>query len=185
MEKDNKEYRKQYYLNNKNKIKEYYYINKDKILNYQKHHYQDNKEKYNNDKKYIKQYYQDNKEKYKQNVLKNHHIKYNNDPIYKLTRLLRVRFHHILGGGRSKRVEEILGCSIEEFKQHIEYQFESWMNWSNMGKQHVKEPNKTWDIDHIIPTSSAKTEEEVYNLSHYTNLQPLCSYNNRFIKRNN
>ena len=36
--------------------------------------------------------------------------------------------------------------------------------------------------DHIIPLSSDKTEEELVRLNHYTNLQPLCSYVNRYIK---
>lgn len=40
-----------------------------------------------------------------------------------------------------------------------------------------------WDIDHIVPLSSAKTEEDVIRLSHFTNLQPLCSEVNRYIKR--
>ena len=30
-----------------------------------------------------------------------------------------------------------------------------------------------WHIDHKIPISSPKTEEEIYKLNHYTNLQPL------------
>ena len=41
-----------------------------------------------------------------------------------------------------------------------------------------------WDIDHIIPLSSAETEEDVIKLNHYTNLQPLCSKLNRDIKKN-
>ena len=41
------------------------------------------------------------------------------------------------------------------------------------------------DIDHIIPLSSAKTEEDIIRLNHYTTLQPLCSYTNRYIKKNN
>ena len=59
------------------------------------------------------------------------------------------------------------------------------MNWDNYGnpKDGLVEPNKTWDIDHIIPMNNAKTEDDVYRLNHYTNLQPLCSYVNRFIKR--
>ena len=61
------------------------------------------------------------------------------------------------------------------------------MNWENKGnpKDKILEPNKTWDIDHIIPLSTAKTEEEVLKLNHYSNLQPLCSYYNRFIKKDN
>ena len=43
--------------------------------------------------------------------------------------------------------------------------------------------NHGWDIDHIIPLSSAKSEEEIIKLCFYTNLQPLCSYTNRYIKR--
>ena len=30
-----------------------------------------------------------------------------------------------------------------------------------------------WAVDHIIPISWAKTEEEVYRLNHYSNFQPL------------
>ena len=45
------------------------------------------------------------------------------------------------------------------------------------------EINIGWDIDHIVPLSSAKTEEDLIKLNHYTNLQPLCSQTNRYIKR--
>ena len=55
------------------------------------------------------------------------------------------------------------------------------MNWENYGKYNG-ELNYGWDIDHIIPLSSAKSEEEVYKLNYYSNLQPLCSYTNRYIK---
>jgi len=41
-----------------------------------------------------------------------------------------------------------------------------------------------WDLDHIIPISSAKNEEDVLNLSRFSNFQPLCSKINRDIKRN-
>ena len=47
------------------------------------------------------------------------------------------------------------------------------------------ELNYGWDIDHIIPISSGNTEEDILNLNHYKNLQPLCSYVNRYIKRDN
>jgi hypothetical protein len=43
--------------------------------------------------------------------------------------------------------------------------------------------NYGWDMDHIVPMSSAKTEEEVIRLNNYLNFQPLCSYVNRVIKK--
>jgi hypothetical protein len=43
------------------------------------------------------------------------------------------------------------------------------MTWDNHGE---------WHIDHIIPISSGKTEDEVLKLCHYTNLQPLWKEDN-------
>lgn len=61
------------------------------------------------------------------------------------------------------------------------------MNWDNYGNpiDGLVEPNKTWDVDHIKPLSSATNEQELLELCKYTNLQPLCSYYNRFIKKDN
>ena len=56
------------------------------------------------------------------------------------------------------------------------------MTWDNKG-MYNGELNYGWDIDHIIPISSAKTEDDLYILNHYTNLQPLCSKVNRDIKK--
>lgn len=57
------------------------------------------------------------------------------------------------------------------------------MTWDNYGKYSKGFENFGWDIDHIIPISSAKTTDEVLLLNHYTNLRPLCSYINRYIKK--
>ncbi len=43
------------------------------------------------------------------------------------------------------------------------------MSWENMGK---------WHVDHIIPLATAKTEDEVIKLCHYSNLQPLWAEDN-------
>jgi hypothetical protein len=60
------------------------------------------------------------------------------------------------------------------------------MNWDNYGnpKDGIFEPDKTWDIDHIVSLSTATCEEDVIRLNHYSNLRPLCSYYNRWIKSN-
>jgi hypothetical protein len=77
---------------------------------------------------------------------------------------------------RSKKIEQIIGLSLENYKKHIESQFEDWMSWDNWGLY-------TWHIDHIIPISSAKNEEEIYKLWYYTNLRPLSAIEN--IKKSN
>jgi hypothetical protein len=82
---------------------------------------------------------------------------------------------------KSNRTHEIIGLSPIEFKIYIESKFEPWMSWENWGKYNG-ELNYGWDLDHIIPVSSAITESDVYRLNHYSNLRPLCSYVNRYIK---
>ena len=76
----------------------------------------------------------------------------------------------------------ILGCNSQTLKQHLESKFESWMNWDNYGKYNGCE-HYGWDIDHIIPISSENTIDGIERLNHYSNLQPLCSYYNRNIKK--
>ena len=84
---------------------------------------------------------------------------------------------------KSRGTEEILGCSFDELKLHLEKQFLPWMNWDNYGKYNGQ-TDFGWDIDHIIPLDTAQTIEEIIKLNHHTNLQPLCSKVNRDIKRN-
>lgn len=88
------------------------------------------------------------------------------------------------GFSKNSKTKDILDCSFEEFKIHIEKQLEPWMNWNNYGKYNGT-LNYGWDIDHIIPLCKAKTEEELIKLNHHTNLRPLCSKINRDIKRGN
>lgn len=96
------------------------------------------------------------------------------DTLYRIKHNVMSSINQYLDSPKTKKTVEILGCSIKEFKNHIELQFESWMNWENRGR-YTGNYSETWQIDHKIPISSAKNEEEVYKLSHYSNLQPLCS----------
>ena len=116
-------------------------------------------------------------------------IKYKNPSLH-LTRNIRALIKTTFTRGiikdiiKAKKTVNILGCTFEEFKKHIESQFESWMNWDNYGNVcETLEPNCSWDLDHILPVSLANTEEEVYLLNHWSNFQPLCSFKNRNIKR--
>ena len=70
---------------------------------------------------------------------------------------------------KKNKTFDIVGCSPESLKEHLEKQFTNGMTWDNRSE---------WHIDHIIPLSSAKTEEELYKLCHYSNLQPLWAGDN-------
>jgi hypothetical protein len=137
---------------------------------------------------YNKKYREENRERLrvKRNIDKQNRI--NKNPLTKL----RFRISNNItvslkrnGGKKLSKTTDILGCSFNDFRNHIESLWETWMSWENYGnpKDGVYEPNKTWDLDHIIPSSKATTEEEILKLNHYSNFQPLCSHNNRFIKK--
>ena len=70
---------------------------------------------------------------------------------------------------KKNHLNEYLGCTIEELRNHLEIRFTEGMSWDNYGK---------WHIDHIIPLSSSTSEEEIYKLCHYLNLQPLWAIDN-------
>lgn len=95
-----------------------------------------------------------------------------NDPLYKVSCNFRTRMSDVLNKkswNKNQSLSEYIGCSKEELRLYIESQFKEGMSWDNYGK---------WHIDHIIPLASAKTEEELYKLFHYTNLQPLWAKEN-------
>ena len=109
-----------------------------------------------------------------------------NDDVFRLKIIIRNNIYQSLfrkSLTKNKKTEDIIGCSYDDFKLYIESKFEPWMNWDNYGL-YDGELFTGWDLDHIVPISSATTEEEVISLNHYTNFQPLCSKINRDIKRN-
>lgn len=100
-------------------------------------------------------------------------FRFNNDELFALKKRLR---NLIRGSFRKSgytnfkaRTEEIVGISFNEFKVYMESKFVDGMNWGN---------RDLWHIDHIIPLSTAKSEQELIALSHYTNLQPLWAMDN-------
>ena len=136
-----------------------------------------------NNPDYFINYREKNKEKHKlyiSNRLKN-------DKLFKLSINIRNLIKISLkrnGFSKNSKTHEILGCTYEEFKQHLESKFEPWMTWDNYGLYNG-EPNYGWDIDHIIPLSISNEEKELIKLNHYLNLQPLCSKINRDLKKAN
>ena len=107
-------------------------------------------------------------------------------PTGKLSHNIRAAIRRSLvdsGYNKKYKSEIILGCTMLEFKLYLENQFEIWMTWENKGLYNGTS-NYGWDLDHIIPLSSAISEDDVIKLNHYTNIQPLCSHYNRDVKRN-
>lgn len=109
------------------------------------------------------------------------------DILYKLTNGIRRTISTTLskkGYTKKSRTYQILGCSFDELKLHMESLFQPWMNWGNYGNWNgiPMQIGIAWDIDHIILIHTAKTEEDIIKLNHFTNLQPLDSYINRNIK---
>ena len=127
------------------------------------------------------------KDDYNKDRRERYRLKKLSDPYYSLNCSIRalITFSIKRSGYKKKnKTEEILGCTINEFILYLENQFEPWMNWSNYGNWNgiPTEMNTAWDIDHIIPSSFATSEDDVIKLNHYTNLRPLFSYVNRYIK---
>lgn len=152
--------------------------NKEKILIKVKKYAENNIEKV---KGYKTKYRIKNKEK--RNIEERNRKKY--DPLYKLKHDIRNLLLSSFKKNKHKKkskTTDILGCSIEKFKIHIEKQFESWMTWNNHGIYNPSGP-KTWQMDHIIPIYLAKTENELVKLNHYSNFRPLESLKN--LKKSN
>lgn len=88
-------------------------------------------------------------------------------------RISEVMRKSLRGGKGGKKTFELLGCTLPEFKLHIERQFLPGMTWANMSE---------WEIDHILPLASFSYEttscpdfRAAWSLS---NLRPLWAVDN-------
>ena len=128
---------------------------------------------------YTKNRYEANKKNLNKARVKQASIQWRNDPLYRTKEVCRkkiIRYLKNNGFIKSKSTTEILGANFKIVRKYIERQFLKGMTWENHSID-------GWHIDHKIPLSSAKTEEELLKLFHYTNLQPLWSFDN--LKKSN
>lgn len=98
--------------------------------------------------------------------------RYKADHLYAVSVNARNRINQAIyqsGYAKRSKTAEILGCDYAALVAHLESQFKDGMTWENRGE---------WHIDHVIPLASAKTEEELLALCHYSNLQPLWAFEN-------
>lgn len=190
-----KEYNKLYSKINKKKLneksKKWNEDNKERKSEYAKNYNNENKQKI---REYRKLYKIKNRKKiskrnseyeklYKEKRSKIRKERKRTDSVYKLKVNLRTRIcmaFNLINIKKNSRTFEIIGLNPQVLKFYIENKFAKGMNWSNHGRWKNKSGKWIygWDIDHIIPLSSAKNEEELIKLCHYTNLQPLWHRDN-------
>jgi len=99
------------------------------------------------------------------------------DPTFRIIESMRSRLKNFFKSNNIQNYNKtfnIVGCSPQELKEYLEKKFTDEMSWDNYGQ---------WHIDHKIPLSSAISDDEVYKLCHYTNLQPLWAEDN--LKKSN
>ena len=98
------------------------------------------------------------------------------DPVYRF----RSSFIHLMslyrkkaGYTGSKGTWEMVGCDFDSFLLHIQSQFDEGMTMQNYGHR-----DGCWNIDHIVPMCTSKTDDDFERLNHYTNLRPMWASDN-------
>lgn len=151
--------------NRKSSKNRYYQNNKEKVKKRVKKYTEENSDKIKEKKKIYQKRNRDKRNKYLNE-------RYKTDVIYKLTincRGIILKAFKRLGWKKNSKTQQLLGCSYQELKEHLEKQFKDGMTWENHGD---------WHIDHKTPLSWAKNEEELNSLCYYMNLQPLWASEN-------
>ena len=134
-----------------------YNTDKEKHLKRTRQYQDDNRDYF---RKKSKSHYHNNKDYYR----KWNQNKMDTDPLFRLRHAINALINHHLKEGKSQSSIEYLGCTIQEYKIHLEPLFTPEMNWDNYGSY--------WEIDHIHPLAKGGS-------FHYTNTQPLTITDNR------
>jgi hypothetical protein len=117
-------------------------------------------------------YYQANRNKIIKRTIAYESRKRASDPTFRILKNCRRRISHALVDGyKSANTIELIGCSVEQLKTHLQSQFQSGMTWENYGQ---------WHVDHIKPCVSFNLNDPNQQRAcfHYSNLQPLWAKDN-------
>lgn len=176
-----KQLTKKYAADNAETVKHYHkqhrIANAEKIAAYQKEYAAKNKKPVEKVKVIAtkeqkrKEYYNLNKEK----IIARDEIyrkkRKQTDELYKFKCLMRQSVYNAfvrIKANKPAKTETLLGCTWQQAKEHFEKLFEPGMTWQNHGE---------WHIDHIKPVSSF-TMENLHEMNHISNLQPLWAEDN-------
>lgn len=97
------------------------------------------------------------------------------DPKYRLRSAVSAYVYLCLRSNkRGKKVEDVLGYSMDTLRAHLERQFDRGMSWDNYGE---------WHVDHIVPVASFKftspSDPDFKACWALSNLRPLWAQENR------
>lgn len=141
--------------------KEYYRENKTRILQRNGEYFEIHKEEIN---LYKSNWQKENREKRRLRL----NERYKTEPNFRIAVTLRTRIlKAIENNQKAGSTLELLGCSVDFFKVHLEFLFSHGMSWQNHGT--------VWHIDHIKPCASfdLSNDDEQRKCFHYSNMQPL------------
>ncbi len=163
------EKKREYHKNNletiKAKKKIYRAANDEHIKEKKKEYYEKNKE-YCNAKN--KEWRENNPERTKELATNRWRERYATEPEFKIKCCLRARTYDAINRGtKSATTMELLGCTIDFYRDYLEFQFDDKMTWENQGSY--------WHIDHIIPCSAfdLTDPEEQRKCFNFNNTRPL------------
>lgn len=118
---------------------------------------------------YMVEYRKKNREKYNASMVRQRR----ENIALRITNNLQCRIWSALNrptakGIKAARTMELIGCSLEALRLHLESKFLPGMTWENHGK-------KGWHIDHERPCASFDLTDPAQQRAcfHFTNLQPL------------
>jgi len=170
-----KEYAKEYYLKNKEKKAIYYLENREHKLKISKKFYLENRERVLHKQKILgdtpeyKQYRRDYNAKNLETSRNRERSRYQTDINFRLRKICRNRVRRAVSGfDKSASTMELIGCTGDELRQHLESKFEPWMNWENQGLG-------GWDIEHIKACANfdLADPEQQRACFNWSNLQPM------------
>ncbi len=157
---------KKYADDHKEQKKQWQEENKKKTQDRQRIYREKNKEQI---AKRAAEYSKNNREKLNE---KNRQKRLNNEE-YRLVSNMRARIPFALAGAtKSASTMELIGCTVDFLKDHLEFQFADGMTWENYGN--------CWHVDHRIPCASFNMLDPIEQriCFHYSNLQPLWAEDN-------
>ena len=103
--------------------------------------------------------------------------RYKEDHTYRILHCLRKRWNKVVkrGRGYGGSVLAWLGCTADDFVQHLQKQYEHGMHDGNYGCGEGQ-----WSIDHIRPCASIDLRDEAQRLAcfHFSNARPMWHIDN-------